>query len=155
MTTDCPEMDSLFPQEQEFVKDAVPSRRREFAAGRQCARSALGNLGVPAQAILVGPDREPVWPRGIVGSISHAQGFYCAAVSRSLRSVGLDVEKVDASQVELIRDSAMGDEERVMADVLPYFTEAASSFLVFSAKETVYKCLRPRGRAGGRGRSQK
>ena len=51
----------LFAVEASAMSRAVPERRREFVAGRSCARVALARLGAPASPICVGPDRAPVW----------------------------------------------------------------------------------------------
>jgi 4'-phosphopantetheinyl transferase EntD len=60
----------LYPEEAVHVERAVEKRRRDFALGRACARRALAVLDDrPPTAILVGEERAPVWPEGIVGSI--------------------------------------------------------------------------------------
>src|SRR5437667_3257012 len=66
------------------IEQAVPKRRLEFAAGRQCAHEALRVLA-PLDGhspIGIALDRSPVWPPGFVGSIAHTQGFASAAVAR-------------------------------------------------------------------------
>src|SRR5215469_3139377 len=68
----------LAPEEAAHVARAVPKRVGEFAAGRACARRALEQLGVPDFVLRVGPHREPIWPVGMAGSITHTAGF-CAA----------------------------------------------------------------------------
>ena len=85
---------ALYPEESAAVARAVAVRRLEFARGRGCAREALAALGVAAGPIPVGPEREPVWPSGVVGSITHCEGFVAAVVARAadLRAIGLDVE---------------------------------------------------------------
>src|SRR5262249_41084450 len=72
----------LMPGEVDAVSRAVPSRRREFALGRWCARRALGGLGIAPQSIPVGEGRAPTWPHGVVGSITHCREFVAAAVAR-------------------------------------------------------------------------
>src|SRR5262249_45820256 len=52
----------LHPLEANFVRDAVPRRRREFAMGRACARRALARLGIEDRPLLPGHDRAPLWP---------------------------------------------------------------------------------------------
>jgi 4'-phosphopantetheinyl transferase EntD len=42
-------------------------------------------LGLPERPIPMGRDRAPVWPEGVVGSISHSDAFCLAAVARSDR----------------------------------------------------------------------
>jgi 4'-phosphopantetheinyl transferase EntD len=88
---------TLLAGEEAIVARAVAKRRQEFATGRRCAREALAKLGVPGSLgtpILSGPNREPVWPPGIVGSITHCEGYRAAAVAREqdLVSVGIDAE---------------------------------------------------------------
>jgi hypothetical protein len=65
-----------------LMASAVPRRRAEFAAGRACARAALRRLGINGWPLLVGSKREPLWPAGVVGSITHTDGLVAAAVSR-------------------------------------------------------------------------
>ena len=51
---------------------AVQKRKAEFLAGRYCARAALAQLdGSLAVNIGIGANREPLWPPGFVGSITH------------------------------------------------------------------------------------
>jgi 4'-phosphopantetheinyl transferase EntD len=63
-----------FPGEADLVADAVEKRRREFVTTRRCARQALAQLGVPPVPIRPGPGRAPVWPAGVVGSLTHCAG---------------------------------------------------------------------------------
>ncbi|WP_352542194.1 hypothetical protein [Mesorhizobium sp. M0018] len=54
---------------------ALPLRGAEFLAGRAMADAALQALGQLTTEIPIGPDRAPVWPKGSVGSITHARGI--------------------------------------------------------------------------------
>ena len=76
------------------VINAVTSRQREYIAGRVLARELLGRLGVDAQTIASGPKREPLWPTGIVGSISHNERFCAVVIAQHsvVTSVGIDIE---------------------------------------------------------------
>jgi 4'-phosphopantetheinyl transferase EntD len=89
--------EAVFPGEEDLVANAVEVRRREFVTARRCAREALAKLGYEPAPIRVGPKREPRWPVGVVGSITHTTGFRAAAVAlRSvLASVGIDTEQND------------------------------------------------------------
>ena len=71
----------LFIEEKSQVIDAVRSRRREFATVRACARQSLGHLGYPPVPILSGRRHEPIWPDGIVRSMTHCDGYRAAAVA--------------------------------------------------------------------------
>jgi 4'-phosphopantetheinyl transferase EntD len=131
------------PGETRTLTRAVPRRRAEFARGRACARAALGALGHGSKPIPVGPDRAPVWPEGVVGSITHCRGLVAAAVgpTAALRGLGLDAEPRAPIGAELARRIAT-DEERSTAGL----SEADASLLprlLFSAKEVVHKCIYP------------
>lgn len=124
-----------------LVADAVYVRRREFAAGRSCARRALAGLGVLGYAVLAGPRREPVWPRGVVGSITHCAG-YCAAVvapDNKLAAVGIDAA-VNSQLPEEVLALTCIEHELESAGSLP---NADTATLVFSAKESVFKAWYP------------
>src|SRR4051794_40046893 len=75
--------DPLFPEEEVAISRAVDSRRREFATGRACARSALAQLDLPPVPILRGRRGTAAWPEQVTGSITHCVGYRGAAVARS------------------------------------------------------------------------
>lgn len=88
---------SPLPEEEPLIARSVAKRRNEFVTVRYCARQALGELGVGPVPILKGDKGEPCWPDGVVGSLTHCQGFRGAVVGRStdVRSVGIDAEPHD------------------------------------------------------------
>ncbi len=75
-----------------------PVRLRELATGRDYAKQALAALGYNGVQLPIGADRSPVWPSGIVGSITHANSpnkTHCAAAVgylAEINSIGIDVE---------------------------------------------------------------
>jgi len=144
-----PEMwaESLPPEEEAAIVRAVTRRRREFTAGRACARQALASLGFPVKALPMGPDRLPSWPAGVVGSISHCQDFCAAAVARrdAFESLGLDVERAVPLDDHLV-SIVCQDDELAGASLLPGPHARLTSMLVFSAKESAFKCWFPVGR---------
>ncbi len=93
MYDDPPDLAPL-PEEEPLIARSVAKRRNEFITVRYCARQALGELGVPPVPILKGEKGEPCWPDGVVGSLTHCDGYRGAAVGRheSVRSVGIDAE---------------------------------------------------------------
>ena len=135
--------DGLFPAEQSALGHVAACRRRDFTLSRACARRALGQLGLPPAAILPGPRREPCWPNGVVGSITHCPGYRAAAVARraQLASVGIDAEVAEALP-DGVLDKVTLPEERAWMRVLPG-TGVAWDRVVFSAKESVYKAWFP------------
>jgi 4'-phosphopantetheinyl transferase EntD len=134
----------MFPEEMASIAKAVPTRRREFAAGRACARAALQRLGVAAVPIPVGKRREPLWPQGYIGSISHYDGLCCAVAAHidDAASIGVDVDSTEPMASELIH-LVCTSEEIARLQTLP--APAASNWgkITFCAKEAVYKCYHP------------
>lgn len=131
----------LLPEEAAVVARAVEKRRREFAAGRSCARRALESLGWPAFPVRSGPNREPVWPPDVVGSITHSAGYCAAAVApRSrLRALGIDAERNVPLEEGVVRLTCSPRE----LGRLPARAGVSWPALVFSAKESVYKVWYP------------
>ena len=134
----------LLPEEAACILRAVNKRRREFALGRACAREALEQLGIFGYPLLIGPDRAPVWPGGVVGSITHCDGFAGAAVAGRglIRSIGLDAEAATPLDAEVV-DLICTRKERAWIETAAPPPLADWPKIVFSAKEAVYKCLSP------------
>jgi 4'-phosphopantetheinyl transferase EntD len=136
---------NLFEHEAEIVAGAVEKRRREFSTGRACARDALGQLGVPPREILSGPRGEPLWPEGVVGSITHCDGFRGCAVGRrsDFAAIGIDAE-VDAALPDgLLGDIALPEERRALAALAREDPAPSWDRLLFSIKESIYKAWFP------------
>jgi 4'-phosphopantetheinyl transferase EntD len=131
----------LFPEEARVVGRAVDKRRREFVTGRACARLALGHLGIAPTPIANGARGEPLWPSGVVGSITHCTGYRACAVARTteVRSLGIDAE-VDAPLPVGIFEQIASSRERALAGAA---AGANLDRLIFSAKEAVYKAWYP------------
>lgn len=135
----------LFEREAEIVAGAVEKRRREFSTARACARDALGQLGISPREILSGPRGEPLWPEGVVGSITHCDGYRGCAVGRSsdFAAIGVDAE-VDASLPDgLLGDIALPEERRALAALAGEDPGPSWDRLLFSIKESVYKAWFP------------
>jgi 4'-phosphopantetheinyl transferase EntD len=132
---------ALYPDEARHLQKAVPKRAEEFAAGRLCARLLLRQFGIHNFAIGVGADRQPLWPKDLVGSITHTTGF-CAAVvapKECLRSVGIDTEIAGSVKPQLWRSICTPSEISWLRS-LPESEQPAAATLIFSAKEAFYKC---------------
>lgn len=145
VATDDPrrEEQGLWPAEEAAIAQAIPTRRREFSAGRRAARAALRALGFADVAIPVGPDRAPTWPDGLCGSISHDDNLCFAAVGRTgaACSIGIDVEPA----VGLPRDVAalVCRAEAGWLSGLPDAQADMWSRVIFSAKESFFKAQFP------------
>jgi 4'-phosphopantetheinyl transferase EntD len=141
---DCEE--ELFPEERALVARAVPPRRRQFATGRACARRLLEQFGVPQGPLLRRADRSPRWPAGHCGSISHCEDLCVVAVARCevARALGVDVEPAEPLEAALW-PRILTACELAWLEGRPAAERGRLARLVFSAKESVYKCVRGAG----------
>ena len=135
---------ALSPAEAACLGRAGLKRSREFAAGRQCARAALQQLGMAGWDLIVRPDRTPVWPEGVVGSISHTTGFCAVAAGhrQDWRAIGLDVEIDQRVTAELYPQFLTSVEQAWLRDQ-PITQADGLATLIFSAKEAFYKAQYP------------
>jgi 4'-phosphopantetheinyl transferase EntD len=134
-----------FPGEEDLIARAVDGRRREFITARRLARAALAELGYPAAPIRTGPHREPIWPAGVVGALTHSTGYRAAAVARrtDLAAVGIDAEP-NAALPEGVGRSVILPAEAVRLEQLARQSpDVHWERLLFSAKESVYKAWFP------------
>jgi 4'-phosphopantetheinyl transferase EntD len=140
---------SLFPEEEAAVARAVDKRRREYTTVRHCARRALAELGFGPVPIVNGPNREPLWPAGVIGSMTHCDGYRAAAVAPAgpLRSLGIDAEPHAPLPGDVLATVA-GDGERAhVAKLTELHPGVHWDRLLFSAKESVYKTWFPLARS--------
>lgn len=142
----------LLGGESELVSCAADKRRREFATVRRCAREALAELGVGSLPILAGERGAPQWPDGIVGSMTHCDGFRAAAVARTsdARSVGIDAEPHLPLPAGVFDSIALPSEQQRTGQMQRLEPEVQWERMLFSMKECVYKAWFPltRRRAG-------
>ncbi len=131
----------LFPEERVALGDAVEKRRAEFTTARACARDALAALGLPPQPILSGARGEPRWPAGIVGSITHCEGYRACAVARAsdLLTLGIDAEPHQPLPDGVLGAIALAEERAHLQALARGVPKVHWDRLLFSAKESVYK----------------
>ena len=89
------EQDLLWLPHYAQLQHAGRKRKTEHLAGRIAAVYALREYGykcVPA----IGELRQPVWPAGVYGSISHYGTSALAVVSR--QPIGIDIEEIFSVQ---------------------------------------------------------
>jgi 4'-phosphopantetheinyl transferase EntD len=136
---------SLYPEEAAYIRNSIPERQVEFAAGRTCARRLLSQFGITPRAIPTGRWREPIWPALMSASLTH-QDNHCIAVGgwqKDLSLIGIDlatVQPLDAASAELVCTSK---EMAAMKCQKVRRSPIDRSKLIFSIKEAVYKCLFP------------
>jgi 4'-phosphopantetheinyl transferase EntD len=133
----------LWPEEEAAMARAVARRRAEFTAGRAAARLAMQGLGLPPQAVPMAPDRSPVWPSGVTGSISHAAGICAAVLSRDVtRLLGLDIE--DAAPLDpALWPLVLTPEEITALAQTPADQRGTCAKRIFGIKEAAYKAQFP------------
>ena len=122
----------------------APRRRQTFLWGRHCARAALDAAGFAGTAPLpVGGDRQPVWPHGWRGSISHSDhaALAIAAPVAACAEIGVDLEPLMPAEGarEIAALVAKAPECALLADHPP----GQAVPLILSAKEALFKALYP------------
>jgi 4'-phosphopantetheinyl transferase EntD len=138
------ESELLTPREWDSIRHCAERRIVDFCCGRMCARRALAEFGIAGFDLLSAEDRQPIWPPGLIGSITHTDGFAAAVVAerRIAAGLGLDVERIEAVRSELWQPICTPEElERLRA--LPNDERALTGALTFVAKEAFFKCQYP------------
>jgi len=135
----------LFPEEEAALGLAVEKRRREFTTVRACARQALARLGLPEVGIPTGEQGEPLWPAGVVGSLTHCDGYRACALAQAgdLLTIGIDAEPNAPLPSGLLPDIARPEEIPELLELARLAPETHWDRLLFSAKESVYKAWFP------------
>jgi enterobactin synthetase component D / holo-[acyl-carrier protein] synthase len=138
----------LFPEEEAVIAKAVDKRRMEFTTARACARAALARLGEPPAPILPGLRGAPQWPEGVVGSITHCDGYRAVAVARlrDVATLGLDAEPNEELPEGVLDVIALEGEGARLAELSATEPGVCWDRLLFSAKESVYKAWFPLAR---------
>jgi 4'-phosphopantetheinyl transferase EntD len=139
----------LLPPEDRLVARAVDKRRRDFTTGRHCARRALTRLGLAPAPLLAGPAGEPLWPAGVVGSITHCAGYRAAAVAwaRDVPTVGLDAEPHEPLPDGVLDLVALPAEQARLRHLAATVDGTIRwDRVLFCAKEAVYKAWYPHAR---------
>ncbi|MFM4733657.1 amonabactin biosynthesis phosphopantetheinyl transferase AmoD [Aeromonas salmonicida] len=130
------------------LQRAAPKRLGEFLAGRLAAREALRRVGLGDHVVAIGSAREPRWPAGFEGSISHSlllgRGMALCAVRPGQGGMGLDLEAwLEDEQACELWPGIVNDEEWGRLQRCP-LGPAQGLTLAFSAKESLFKALYPR-----------
>ncbi|MFH9662739.1 4'-phosphopantetheinyl transferase [Streptomyces sp. NPDC017248] len=132
----------LLPEERSAASSLSRERRLKFAAVRDCARQGLRRLGVGAAPILRGAAGEPLWPAGVVGSMTHCSGYHAAAVARAdqVAAIGIDAEVNRPLRYREMLDLVATAQERAwVAEFESAYPQVSWARLVFTAKESLFK----------------
>lgn len=131
-----------------FYCSSVNRRRAEFLAGRMSAADAIRRLCGLWYTPGTSSSGAPLWPEGLVGSISHSGSHVVSVVMRAekkMTGIGIDLEGViTADQVELLMDTVLLPSEiKRFITNQPEWIKRVNSTLVFSLKECFFKALYP------------
>ncbi len=120
------------------ARERVLMEAQRDATGK-CLADLLASMGLPAvePARLASGARE--WPQGCTGSVSHKGTTVAAAVAGAdrARSIGIDVERLDAKPVPNLRGLGVGEQPWAS------MPEAGGRVVLFSVKEAAFKALHP------------
>jgi 4'-phosphopantetheinyl transferase EntD len=137
----------LTERERESLGTVRAERMREFQSGRAYAKRALVMLGIHDADLPMGPDRKPVWPSGVVGSITHVRcgqdHLYAAAVVAPIEvasAVGVDFE-VEDSLPPTVWPYVLTQRELERVLALPVGSRGREALYVWCAKEAAVKTV--------------
>lgn len=135
---------TLLPTEKAAAMRMRDKRYREFAAGRATARAAMQDLGLPQAAVPMGPDRAPLWPPGLCGSIAHCDRAAVAivAVRKRVSGLGIDIEEDTNLPADLWAEILTTD-ERTWLHQQPKSEQGRRAKEIFCAKEAIHKLHHP------------
>ncbi|MGW0752333.1 4'-phosphopantetheinyl transferase family protein [Streptomyces sp. NPDC002587] len=135
----------LFPAEAALMEGRRERRRRQFATARACARHCLADLGRPPVPLLPGPGGAPKWPSGLVGSITHCEGYRAAvaAPASEVAALGIDAEPAGPLPRGVLALIASEAELAHLASLTAAHPAVPWDRIFFSAKEAAYKAWYP------------
>ncbi len=122
-----------------LLHTAREKRQREFAAGRLAARRAIKENGHKPEYPAIGTGRQPVWPAGLTGSITHTSAIAIAAVAsqNAVRSIGIDIEELQPLANSVVSSVLTAREIEQPG------TDEDHALRLFSFKESIFKCVFP------------
>lgn len=133
-----------------YMLKAQRSRWQEFYAGRCLAQGILAQHFQQMQAVTSLQQPLPMWPQGILGSISHSKAHLMVAVTTHMQFLGIDLEHwVD---VDFAQDSApliLTESDLNLwqnSNMIQHLSFCQYVTLIFSIKESLYKAVYPQAR---------
>ena len=140
--------EALHQQEIDYLARTVAKRRAEFVTTRRGVREALSRLGLERPPMVPGEAGAPQWPHGVVGSITHCDGYRAAVVAwaADVYAVGVDAEPAAALPPGVLEIVAQEREVEHLRQLSARDPDVPWDRLLFSAKEAVYKVWFPLAR---------
>ena len=137
----------LHPAEENYFSQlSSVSRKEHYRSGRICAGEVLSKLGARGQPVLRDSQtREPLWPEGISGAITHSGNWAAAAAGKTsdVSGIGIDLEDLER-QVDsrISRHVCIPEEQKWLQECGEDFLEQNLK-IIFSAKESIFKAFFP------------
>lgn len=132
---------------------AVLKRQCEYLAGRYCAQQSLlkieekDAIKLANKEVGTGESREPIWPEGIIGAITHSNRFAMAILTQAQGAylgIGLDIEEeMSESLAQELSGQILSEAENLLNKSNEIFDNKTFVTLVFSAKESIFKAIFP------------
>lgn len=126
----------------ETIQRSVYKRQVEFFFGRLAAREALFMLGLADEQVPIGTHGQPIWPSGVIGSITHTIDLAAAVATRlgTFQGIGIDIEKlIDLKTCQSVTQVVIDRYELNYLRSIQDLSLQITLTLVFSAKESFYK----------------
>ncbi len=125
------------------IRGASNKRKSEFLAGRFCASTAIKHLLGIHCSVGIGENRQPIFPDGIIGTISHTDEVaMCAVASSNIYSnLGIDIEHWFTHKVANDVKSIVvnREEQSLLLDTDYDFLKLIT--IAFSVKESLFKAI--------------
>ena len=120
-------------------------RKAEYLGGRYCASLSLACRFASQQQVNTGKHREPIWPLGVVGSISHCatKAIAVTGLNTDYKYVGIDYEEIVSNKNYYRLKQYILAHDEMYAFKQSDLCQERILTLVFSAKESLYKALFP------------
>ena len=138
----------LHPAEENYFSQlSSVSRKEHYRSGRICAGEVLSKLGTLGQPVLRDPQtREPLWPEGISGAITHSGNWAAAAAGKTsdVLGIGIDLEDLER-QVDsrISRHVCIPEEQKWLQECGEEDCLEQNLKIIFSAKESIFKAFFP------------
>ena len=137
----------LHPAEENYFSQlSSVSRKEHYRSGRICAGEVLSKLGTLGQPVLRDPQtREPLWPEGISGAITHSGKWAAAAAGKTsdVLGIGIDLEDLERQVDSRISRHVCIPEEQKWLQECGEESWEKNLKIIFSAKESIFKAFFP------------
>lgn len=129
------------------VARSVKKRQADFFYGRLASRLSMQSIGFTEHLdVGIGAQRQPLWPEGVAGSISHTEGVAAAVVASATdgKHIGIDLEHLATPEAaSALNRLVVNRAERALLDIIFPGHSSLGLTITFSAKESFFKAAFP------------